>query len=58
MQITIGFRTSLSTTNVLIKLVKQLLDCFEEQDLAAVTFCDLSKAFDYLILPCEAMRFC
>uniref|UniRef100_A0A1B6LG28 Reverse transcriptase domain-containing protein n=2 Tax=Graphocephala atropunctata TaxID=36148 RepID=A0A1B6LG28_9HEMI len=41
-----GFRKGLSTTNALIKLVEQILGCFEDKELAAVTFCDLSKAFD------------
>ncbi|XP_046664212.1 uncharacterized protein LOC124356940 isoform X1 [Homalodisca vitripennis] len=41
-----GYRNGLSTTHALIKLVEGIHDCFEGKDLAAVTFCDLSKAFD------------
>lgn len=41
-----GFRKGLSTTQAIISLVDKVLDCFEKKDFAAITFCDLSKAFD------------
>lgn len=41
-----GFRKGLSTTHAIISLVDKVLDCYEKKDFAAVTFCDLSKAFD------------
>ncbi|XP_039275811.1 uncharacterized protein LOC111045711 [Nilaparvata lugens] len=41
-----GFRKGLSTTHALIKLVEEILDCFEDKSAAAVSFCDLSRAFD------------
>ncbi|XP_039278778.1 uncharacterized protein LOC111051735 [Nilaparvata lugens] len=41
-----GFRKGLSTTHALIKLVEEILDCFEDKSSAAVSFCDLSRAFD------------
>jgi len=41
-----GFRKGLSTTHALISLVDDILNCFEGKAFAAVTFCDLSKAFD------------
>lgn len=41
-----GFRKGLSTTHALIKLTEEILSCYESKAFAAVTFCDLSKAFD------------
>lgn len=41
-----GFRRGLSTTHALLELTQHILNCFEGKDFAAVTFCDLSKAFD------------
>lgn len=41
-----GFRKGLATTHAIISLVDKVLDCYENKDFAAVTFCDLSKAFD------------
>lgn len=41
-----GFRKGLSTTHALIKLVEEIIVCFEEKNTAAVSFCDLSRAFE------------
>lgn len=41
-----GFRKGLSTIHAVIRLTEEILDCYEKKDFAAVTFCDLSKAFD------------
>ncbi len=41
-----GFRKGLSTYHALVALVDDILSCFEDKAFAAVTFCDLSKAFD------------
>lgn len=41
-----GFRSGLSTTHALVKLADDLLCSFENKELAAVTFCDFSRAFD------------
>lgn len=41
-----GFRKGLSTTHALIHLVDEILESYEKKDFAAITFCDLSKAFD------------
>lgn len=41
-----GFRKGLATTHAIISLVEKILNCYEKKYFAAVTFCDLSKAFD------------
>jgi len=44
-----GYRKGLSTAHALIEITELILKAFESKDFAAVTFCDLSKAFDIVI---------
>jgi len=44
-----GYRRGLSTSHALIEITELILKAFESKDFAAVTFCDLSKAFDIVI---------